>query len=105
MHNILSRLLAKREIGFEQLDKDEKQTFEQWQAVLSKDELTIEDIKNFCQSQIDVIDGKWSDLNVSQEKKAELIPYRTVYNLLLKAIDSPKAVREALEKNLQQLIQ
>ena len=105
MKDILSKLLQKRGLSSTQeLDKEEQATFETWQAVLSKDELTTEDIKNFCQNQVDVIEGKWQDLNTTQDKKAELIPYHTVYNLLLKAIDSPKAAREALEKNLQQLL-
>lgn len=105
MKDILSQILRKRGLNsVEELDKDERQTFDTWQAVLSKDELTVQDIKNFCQSQVDVIEGKWADLNTENSKKAELIPYHTIYNLLLKVIDSPKATRESLEKNLQQLL-
>ena len=106
MKDILSRILQKRGLSsVDELDKDEKQTFQEWQAVLTKDELSTQDIRNFCQSQISVVEGKWADLNTSNEKKAEMIPYHTVYKLLLSAIDSPKASREALEKNLIQLIQ
>ena len=105
MKDILAKILRKRGLNsVEELDKDEKQTFQNWQAVLSKDELTIEDVKNFCQSQVDVIEGKWADLNTSQDKKAELIPYHTVYKTLLLAIDSPKAQRENLENQLNNLI-
>src|SRR3990167_2136567 len=106
MKDILSRILQKRGLSsVDELDKDEKQTFQEWQAVLTKDELSTQDIRNFCQSQISVVEGKWADLNTSNEKKAEMIPYHTVYKLLLSAIDSPKASLEALEKNLIQLIQ
>ena len=105
MKDILGQLLRKRGLdSIEELDKEEKDTFENWQATLSKEELTIEDVKKFCQSQVDVIEGKWQDLNIEQTKKAELIPYHTVYNLLLKVIDSPKEAKEALEKHLNQLI-
>lgn len=104
MKDIIHRILNKRGLKLEELSVEEKETYETWNAVLSKDQLTTEDIKNFCQSQVDVIEGKWADLNVEQSKKAEMIPYHTVYNLLLKVIDSPKEARNALEKNLQQLL-
>ena len=104
MIDILNKLLQKRGVKHDDLREDEKVQFEQWKLVLTKDELTTQDIKNFCQQQVDVIEAKWQDLNIEQIKKAELIPYHTVYNLLLKVIDSPKEAKEALEKNLQQLI-
>lgn len=103
--SILNKLLEKRGLkSIEELDKDERATFDEWQSVLNKETLTTEDIKNFCQSQISVIEGKWSDLNLDQAKKAEFIPYHTVYRLISLAIDSPKAARESLEKNLTQLL-
>ena len=106
MHPLIEKLLFKRKIkDFEELDKDEKETFESWQKVLTTDELTVENIKDFCRYQIDVIEGKWKDLEKTNVMKAELIPYHTVYKVLLLAIDSPKATREALEKNLNQMIQ
>lgn len=106
MHYILEKLLKKQGIeNLEELDKDEKKTFEGWQAALTKEELTVEDIKVFCQTQISMIETKWSDLTIDQGKKAEFIPYHTVYKLLLAAIDSPRSAREAVEKNLYQLIQ
>ncbi len=104
MHYILEKILKKRGINdLEELDKEEKATFETWQATLSKDELTPEDIKVFLQSQISIIEGKWA--NIESENKEKLIPYHTCYKLLLAAINSPKSARDALEKNLLQLIQ
>lgn len=105
MHGILTKLLQKRGIeSVNKLDKEEKQTFDNWEKILSKEELTLEDVKNFCQSQIDVIEGKWKDLNVDNLKKAELIPYHTVYKTLLTAIQSPRSARESLENQLNQLL-
>lgn len=106
MKNILERLLRKRGLNsVDELDKEEKQTFEQWQATLTKDELTTEDIRQFIVGQISVIEAKWSDMNLDQAKKAEFLPYHTVYRMLLSAINSPAMARDALEKNLTQLIQ
>ena len=104
MLDILNKLLQKRGVQYEELDIEEKKQFDDWKLVLTKEELSTQDIKDFCQSQVDVIEGKWQDLSLEQTKKAELIPYHTVYNLLLKVIDSPKEARNGLEKNLRQLL-
>ncbi len=106
IHSLLTKLFEKRGIqGFDELDEDEKTTYEQWQSVLSKDELTAKDIREFCKTQVDNIEAKWGDYNVDQSRKAELIPYHTVYKKIFTAIDSPKQMREALEKSLIQLIE
>lgn len=106
MKDILTRLFKKRGIkSFEDLDNEEKSTYEQWEKILSKEEFTMEDLKMFCRGQIDTIETKWSDLNLDKDKKASFIPYHTVYKAILRAIDSPKVAREALEKNLIQLIE
>ena len=105
MHQLLHKLFAKLEIkDATQLSPDDKVTFSQWNAILSKQELTIGDIKEFCRIQIEVIEGKWRDLNLEQSKKAELIPYHTVYKALFTTIDSPIAAREAIERQLNQLL-
>lgn len=82
----------------------EKQTFEKWRKVLSKETLTIDDIKIFLQGQIGIIENKWKDLSTGNDKKAELIPYHTVYKTLEQAINAPQAEREQLEAQLNQLI-
>lgn len=81
----------------------EKQTFQNYNAILGKEALTLDDIKQFCATQIDVIESKWKDLNLSTEKKAEMIPYHSVYKSLLAAVDSPRSARENLEKYLIEL--
>ena len=103
--NILSKLLAKRNIkDISELDGEEKKTYEIWQEVLAKEELNVEDIKNFCKSQIGVIKGKWNDYRVDASKKAELIPYYTAWEMLLGAIDGPKGQKQVLEQHLEQLL-
>jgi hypothetical protein len=105
MHGLIEKLLNKRGIkNPDQLDPEEKQTFENWQLVLNKSELTTADIVTFCRSQVSVIESKWKDLDVPQAKKAELIPYHTVYKMMLAAIESPLSARNALEMQLNQLL-
>ena len=105
MKDILSRLLGKRKITLDDLDKEEKKTFEQWNAVLSKEEITIEDVKAFCQHYIENIETLWADYGIEHGRKAELIPYHSFCKTFLKVVDSPKIQREALEKNLLQLLE
>ena len=106
IHQLIQRLLQKRGIKDTiNLSVDEKKTYDEWQRVLDKDELDLEDIKKFCKSQIDVIEAKWADYNYDQAKKNELQPYHTIWNMILKAMESPKVAREALEKHLTQLLQ
>jgi len=106
MKGILQKLLGKRGINtVDELSQEEKAQYEEWDKILSKEELTTADIKQFCATQCDVIEGKWKDYNTEEWKKAELIPYHTVYKSLLSAIDSPRSAREQLEKHLNQLTQ
>lgn len=88
----------------EELTPEEKKTFDTWQLVMNKEELTMDDLKQFIQGQVDVIETRWKDLTVNNESKAQLIPYHTTYKTLLMAISAPKSMREALEIQLNQKI-
>lgn len=103
--NALSRLLEKVGIAnINDLSSEEKATYENYEKVLSKEELTLEDVKEFCRVQVGKIEEKWRDLNIESFKKEDLIPYHTVWKSILLAIESPKVVRESLEKQLTELI-
>lgn len=105
MHNLLSKYLEKLKIkSVTELEPEEQKVYEEWEKVLTKEELSIKDFKQFCEAQVGAIEAKWKDLTVDNSKKAELIPYHTVYKMLLGVMASPQHAREALEVQLQQLI-
>ena len=105
MHNLLTKLLDRRGIDtVNDLDKEEKANFDSWNVVLSKEELTVQDIKEFCETQVASIEAKWSDLEVKQAKKNEYIPYHTVYKALLRVLNAPQSAREQVEKQLNELL-
>lgn len=105
MKGLLAKLLQRKGIeSLEDLSKEEKVVFQNYDKILSKENLTVEDIKKFLQTQVTVIEGKWKNLDMENVKKAELIPYHTVYKVLLQAIDSPLQEKEALETYLNQQI-
>lgn len=106
MNGLLAKLLKKKKIdSLENLSLEEQTTFDNYEKILSKEKLNIDDLKSFLQIQISNIESKWKDYNLEQIKKAELIPYHTVYKAILQAIDAPLSEREALEKFLNQQLQ
>lgn len=105
MHNLLTKLLQKRNIDIQTATEEEKETFDNWDKVLSKKELTLEDLKKFMEQQVGLIEAKWKDYNLDEKKKTKLIAYHTVYKTLLAAINSPEMERSALEQYLTQQIQ
>lgn len=103
MKGLLAKLLQKKGIeSQDELSKEERTIFDNYDRILSKETLTVEDIKKFIDTQITVIENKWKDLDTSSVKKAELIPYHTCYKVLLQAINAPLAEKEALEQYLNQ---
>ena len=105
-HPLIDRLFKKRGITKpEELTQEERETYNQWKSVLSKEELSIDDLKKFINHQIGVIEMKWKDLDLSIEKKAELIPYHTVYKTLHDVLLSPQKQREELERSLTRMIE
>jgi hypothetical protein len=106
MHSLLHKLFEKRGIKSpDELSPEEKQTFEQWNAVLSKDDISVGGIKEFCEMQVAKIETKWRDMATDNSKKAELIPYHTVYKLIIGVISAPQSEKELLEKQLNELLQ
>lgn len=86
------------------LSTEEQATFQNYERILSKREVSIADMRQFMIFQINSIETRWRDNKIMQEEKAELIPYHTVYKTLLQAIDAPEAERIALEQVLLQQV-
>lgn len=106
MRGILAKFLEKRGIkSEEELDNDEKETLRLYESILSKKELTIQDIRHFLKMQVGLIEMKWRDHDKSSSQKAELIPYHTCYKALLDILDAPQAEREHLENHLNKIIE
>ena len=100
--SILDKLLHKR--GIEKIDDltpEEQKTFEAYKVILSGDAITVAQIKDFCKTQISLIETKCDGIiPLTQVQQACL----HVYINILKAIEAPEAEREQLEKHLSQLV-
>lgn len=105
MSNWISELFKKRGIkSVSELSPDERQTFDEYRLILSKGEMTVDGIKNFCENQIKRIEATWQNLDNLEKKNERLVIQHTVYSTLLKVIAAPKIEREQLEKRLEDLI-
>lgn len=114
MHYLLSKLLAKR--GYKNISElsadrmpdgspSEKETFDRWNKVLSaRDTITVEDIKKFCNGQVQHIEQQWKSLDNATVKNERLVLLHTVYKAIIEVIDSPQTQRESLEKYLMGLL-
>jgi len=101
--SLLSKLLAKYNVkSEEELSPEEQATYKRYKIILAKGDVTVDAIKEFCDQQIDIIhscfDGRTP---LSPVQQASL----HVYLNIKKAIDGPRAEREAVERYLQQIIQ
>ena len=103
--SILSKLLQKRGVDESGLSPEEKTQYDNWKRILTEEGITVEKIADFCRQMISVIESKWASLEISADKKAELVPYHTVYRAIQQVIDGPKSERERLEKYLNQLLE
>lgn len=105
MDKKIAKVLEKKGIkDLNELTPEEKAKFDEWQAILSEGEVTVEKIAQFCKRQLGLIDLRWRSLDIDEVKKAQLIPYRVVYSVILEAISAPRAERESLERHLDSLL-
>lgn len=100
--SILSDWLNKRGVQkTEELTPEELTTYNHYKSVLSGETLSVETIKQFCQSQIRVIESKCDGVTLlTPLQQASL----HVYLNLLKAIEAPEAERATLEQHLTQIV-
>ena len=106
MHSLLSKLLTKRGIeNVEDLSKEEKSWFDEKQRILSQpDEISVDDFKKFCRSQLNIIEEQWRNLDNAAIKNERLVILHTVYSTILKVAEASKIERELLEDHLTQLL-
>lgn len=102
MHGLISRILDKRKIdSVEELEPEERSQIRQWNIVLSGESVTIDTLREFCRSQISLIEDRADGVIPLTMIQQACIH---VYKNLLKAIEAPEAERKSLELYLTQLI-
>jgi len=114
MHPLITKLLQKKK--FDSLEEvsdepmpdgtpNEKETIENWQRILSSnEEVTVENIKEFCQNQLKEIEGQMKSLDNTARKNDRLLILFSVYKAIGGALEAPQQEREALEQYLTGLL-
>lgn len=100
----LSKLLEKRGINsVKELTQEEKATFDRYKIILSGETVSVDKIKEFCKTQIQLIEERISS-QATNLSSPYLAPCLHVYLNILRAIEAPEKERELLEQHLTQLI-
>jgi len=104
VHYLLNKLFEKRgvkDVG--ELTPTEAEDFERWAKILNKEKLEIEDIKEFCETQVKTIDKQFENFENVKDKNDKLIVQQVVYKKLLDLIEAPNREREILIHYLESL--
>lgn len=100
--SILDKWLNKQGIeDVKDLAPEEAVVFNRYKLILNGGTVTVDSLKEFCQSQIRVIESKCDGVTpLTTLQQASM----HVYINLLKAIEAPQAERESLEQYLTQIV-
>ncbi len=96
----LSKLLDKAGVeDIKDLSPEELETYKRYKLTLTK-EITVQDIKEFCTTQLRVIENRSDGVTPLTMLQQACIH---VYINFLKLIEAPEAERESLERMLNQM--
>jgi len=105
MDDKLQKLLKARGISdTKDLTPEEKKTFDKWNETLSKKDLKVSDIADFCKIQLEFIEVKLENLDNTDQTNNRLILVMGIYRKIHKYIDGSKAERQSLQKHLEQIV-
>ena len=103
--SIIQELLKKKGVQkLTELSPDEKTEYDRWQAVIEGSEITVPKIKEFCESQVRLIEGRYASGDATDKQDIMLRASLHIYLNLIKLIDSPEIERNNLEKYLTTLL-
>jgi hypothetical protein len=102
---IIQSILQKKGVSkLTELTPDEKVEYDRWQSIVDGNEVTIEKMREFCASQIRLIEGRYASGDTTDKQDTFLRASLHIYLNLLDMINSPEITRVNLEKHLTQLL-
>lgn len=104
--SLLSRFFEQKGIDPNDLSPEEKATVDQWQATFAKadKDVTVTDIKDFCEKNIAAIEGQFANLDTPKDKLERLVLVHSVYSAIKNLINAPNEQREQFERYLSTLL-
>ena len=105
LSTLIQKILEKKKINkISELSPDEKVEYDRWNAIIEGSEITVPKIKEFCESQIRLIEGRYASGEATDKQDIMLRASLHIYLNLIKLIDSPEIERGNLEKYLSQIL-
>ena len=100
---MIQEILDKFKIKYEDLNQAELETLRNWLDSLSKNELTIPQIRDYIRSMLDSVEQELSQENLSKLKDLFLKARLRNYLLLLAFLESSEKAKKMLENQLKNL--
>jgi hypothetical protein len=88
--------------SLDELNAEERRTYQEWSAVLSKPETTIEDLKAFLPKEIERLREELGKYDNSEKRELYFKAALRNMELITKIITTPEKEREQLRAQLQQ---
>lgn len=100
---MLSKLLDRFNVKYEDLNAAERETLEQWYKTLASKELTVSDIKDHVANLIHAVELELADYNLPKEKDLLLKARIRNYLMLHDFLSAPDKARRHIEQSLQNI--
>jgi hypothetical protein len=105
IQSLISKIWDKQGIkSINDLSIPEKQEYDRWQQIMEGSDVTVDKLKDFCISQIKLIEGKYASGDNTDKQDMFLRASLHIYLNLIKLIDAPEIDRKNLEYYLITLI-
>jgi len=98
--SVLHNLLEKLNLKFEDLTAEEKKAYEEYTAVLSQPEVTIDDLKAFLLAQLKRLQSEQNDYRNTEKKDLYLKASIRNLEMIFAFIQGPEARKKWLEETL-----
>lgn len=98
----LSKLLEKLGLKYEDLNEDEKKTYQSWSEIYSQPDVSIDDLKKFLPIQIESLEYKLTEYENTKDKDLYLKACLRNLRMIRAFITGPEKRKEWLEKHIEQ---
>lgn len=101
MFELLDQLLKKRNLKYEELTSDEKETYMEWMRALEGKTLTLEDVKDYISTMKAAVAAQLADTPESETEKNILLKARLKnYTLMEAFLSGPERAKRSIERYL-----
>ena len=98
---MLSQLLAKFNLNYEDLNAAEKETLNEWVHSLETNELTLEKVKDYMKYLIEAVEREMATYDLSKNQDLFLKARLKNYLMISDFLTSPDKARKHIEQSIQ----